>query len=64
MNLNEKSNIELLKELEELKKENESLKNTYLNDFVKYKQFENEDIGIIPFNTGEIGGSLLFVMKQ
>ena len=32
--------------------------------FGKYKQFEDEELGIIPFNTGKIGGSLLFVMKS
>ncbi|MFA6090357.1 MAG: hypothetical protein WC774_01115 [Candidatus Gracilibacteria bacterium] len=31
--------------------------------FSQYKQFEDEEIGIMPFNTGKIGGSLLFVMK-
>lgn len=32
--------------------------------FYKYRQFEDEEIGILPFNTGKIGGSLLFVMKS
>lgn len=32
--------------------------------FDRYKQFEDEEIGILPFNTGKIGGSLLFVMKS
>ncbi len=31
--------------------------------FHEYQQFEDEDIGILPFNSGKIGGSLLFVMK-
>lgn len=31
--------------------------------FYKYRQFEDEEIGIIPFNTGKIGGSLFFVVK-
>lgn len=31
--------------------------------FYRLAQFEDEDIGIIPFNTGKIWGSLLFVMK-
>ena len=31
--------------------------------FHQYKQFEDEEIGIYPFNTGKIGGSLFFVMK-
>lgn len=35
---------------------------TYL--FHQYKQFEDEEIGILPFNTGKIWGSLLFVMKE
>ena len=32
--------------------------------FYKYRQFEDEEIGIIPFNTGKIGGSLFFVVKN
>lgn len=32
--------------------------------FYQYRQFEDEEIGILPFNTGKIGGSLLFVMKS
>lgn len=32
--------------------------------FNKYKQFEDEEIGVLPFNTGKIGGSLFFVMKH
>lgn len=32
--------------------------------FDQYKQFENEEIGIFPFNTGKIGGSLFFVTKS
>jgi hypothetical protein len=31
--------------------------------FYQLTQFEDENIGILPFNTGKIGGSLLFVMK-
>ncbi len=31
--------------------------------FHQFQQFEDENIGILPFNTGKIGGSLLFVMK-
>ena len=32
--------------------------------FDQHKQFEDEQIGVIPFNTGKIGGSLLFVTKS
>ncbi len=32
--------------------------------FYQYKQFEDEEIAFIPFNTWKIGGSLLFVMKS
>lgn len=32
--------------------------------FYRYRQFEDEEIGILPFNTGKIGGSLFFVMKN
>jgi hypothetical protein len=32
--------------------------------FHTYQQFEEESIGILPFNTGKIGGSLFFVMKK
>lgn len=32
--------------------------------FHQYQQFEDEDIGIFPFNTGKVGGSLFFVMKK
>jgi len=32
--------------------------------FYQYRQFEDEEIGIIPFNTGKIGGSFFFVMKD
>lgn len=32
--------------------------------FRQYQQFEDEDIGIFPFNTGKIWGSLFFVMKK
>ncbi len=32
--------------------------------FYQYRQFEDEEIGIIPFNTGKIGGSLFFVMRH
>lgn len=32
--------------------------------FHQYQQFEDEEIGILPFNSGKIGGSLFFVMKQ
>ena len=32
--------------------------------FYRYRQFEDEEIGIVPFNTGKIGGSLFFVMKN
>ncbi len=31
--------------------------------FHQFQQFEDESIGVLPFNTGKIGGSLLFVMK-
>ena len=31
--------------------------------FYKYRQFENEEIGIFPFNSWKIGGSLFFVTK-
>lgn len=31
--------------------------------FHQYRQFEDEEIGILPFNTGKIGGSLFFVTK-
>jgi hypothetical protein len=32
--------------------------------FHRFQQFEDESIGIIPFNTGQLGGSFLFVMKK
>ena len=32
--------------------------------FHTYQQFDDESIGILPFNTGRIGGSLFFVMKK
>lgn len=32
--------------------------------FYRYRQFEDEEIGILPFNTAKIGGSLFFVMKH
>jgi uncharacterized protein YoaH (UPF0181 family) len=32
--------------------------------FHTHQQFEEENIGILPFNTGKIGGSLFFVMKK
>ncbi len=32
--------------------------------FQKYQQFDDEEIGILPFNTGRTGGSLFFVMKK
>ncbi|MFZ2256292.1 MAG: hypothetical protein WAW59_07700 [Patescibacteria group bacterium] len=32
--------------------------------FHQYRQFDDETIGILPFNTGRIGGSLFFVMKK
>jgi hypothetical protein len=32
--------------------------------FNKNRRFEDEEIGILPFNTGRIGGSFLFVMKK
>ncbi|MBC7503417.1 hypothetical protein H7169_00395 [Candidatus Gracilibacteria bacterium] len=32
--------------------------------FHQYQQFEDENISILPFNTGKIGGSLFFVMKK
>lgn len=32
--------------------------------FHQYQQFDDEHIGILPFNTGRIGGSLFFVMKK
>ncbi len=32
--------------------------------FHQLQQFEDESIGIIPFNTAQMGGSLLFVMKK
>jgi hypothetical protein len=32
--------------------------------FHQYQQFDDESIGILPFNTGRIGGSLFFVMKK
>lgn len=32
--------------------------------FHKYRQFDDEEIGVLPFNTGKIGGSLMFVMKS
>jgi hypothetical protein len=32
--------------------------------FHKHQQFDDESIGILPFNTGRIGGSLFFVMKK
>lgn len=32
--------------------------------FYQFRQFEDEEIGILPFNSGKIGGSLLFVMRK
>lgn len=32
--------------------------------FYIYRQFEDEEIGVLPFNTGKIGGSLFFVLKH
>ncbi len=32
--------------------------------FHTYQQFDEEAIGLLPFNTGKIGGSLFFVMKK
>ncbi len=32
--------------------------------FNHYRQFEDEELWILPFNTGKIGGSLFFVMKH
>lgn len=32
--------------------------------FYKYRQFDDEEIGILPFNIGKIGGSILFVTKR
>jgi hypothetical protein len=32
--------------------------------FHKHQQFDEESIGILPFNTGKTGGSLFFVMKK
>ena len=32
--------------------------------FHQYQQFDDEMIAFLPFNTGKIGGSLLFVMKK
>ena len=32
--------------------------------FHQYQRFDDESIGVLPFNTGRIGGSLFFVMKK
>lgn len=32
--------------------------------FYKYRQFEDEEIGIVPFNAEKIGNNFFFVMKS
>jgi hypothetical protein len=32
--------------------------------FYSYREFEDEEVGILPFNSWKIGGSLLFVMRK